>query len=233
MARKVQQQVEGKVRAIGYIRVSTDKQAEQGHSLDAQRAKLEAYASLYDLELVEVIVDEGASAKNLDRPELPRVLSALAEGRADAVLVTKLDRLTRSVRDLGELMERSQREGWSIRSVGEQLDTASAAGRLVVNILGAVSQWEREAIGERTSAAMQQMKREGLHTGGKVPFGYDCVEGKLVINEAQQTVIAEMRRRRANGESLRTIASWLTEEGHLPASGRWHAETVKTVIERD
>src|ERR1700722_6247794 len=93
-------------RTIAYLRVSTDKQADRGVSLDAQRAKVEAYASLYDLELVEVIVDAGASAKTLDRPGLSKALGMLKTGQADALLVVKLDRLTRSVRDLCELVER-------------------------------------------------------------------------------------------------------------------------------
>jgi len=90
-------------KAVGYIRVSTDKQAEQGVSLEAQHAKLTAYAQLYDLELVEVIVDAGVSAKTLEREGLQRALSMLRKGQVNALLVAKLDRLTRSVKDLGTL----------------------------------------------------------------------------------------------------------------------------------
>ena len=92
-------------KVIGYIRVSTDKQADHGISLDAQRAKLEAYASLYDICLTEIIVDAGVSAKTLQRPGLQRALSMLRKGQANALLVGKLDRLTRSVKDLGTLVE--------------------------------------------------------------------------------------------------------------------------------
>src|SRR5690349_820588 len=92
-------------KAVGYIRVSTDKQAEHGVSLEAQQAKLTAYAQLYDVELVEVIVDAGVSAKTLDRPGLQRALGMLRKGQANALLVAKLDRLTRSVKDLGALVE--------------------------------------------------------------------------------------------------------------------------------
>src|SRR2546430_8457594 len=100
MARTSKTTVES-TRAIGYIRVSTDKQAEHGVSLDAQQAKLAAYAALYDLTLVEVIVDAGVSAKTLDRPGLQRALAMLRKGQVTALLVAKLDRLTRSVEDLG------------------------------------------------------------------------------------------------------------------------------------
>lgn len=111
-----------KTRAIGYVRVSTDKQADHGISLDAQRAKIEAYASLYDLDLIEVIVDAGASAKTLDRPGLQRALTLLKSGKADALIVVKLDRLTRSVSDLGTLVEKHFQKA-ALLSVAEQIDT--------------------------------------------------------------------------------------------------------------
>ena len=133
-------------RTVAYLRVSTDHQADRGVSLEAQRAKVEAYASLYDLELVAVEVDAGASAKSLSgRPALSRALSMLEAGEADALLVVKLDRLTRSVRDLGALLDTFQAGGWELMSVSEQVDTRTAAGRLVLNVLASIFQWEREA----------------------------------------------------------------------------------------
>jgi len=118
-------------KTIAYLRVSTEKQADRGVSLDVQRAKLKAYAELYELELVEVIVDAGHSAKSLDRPGLQRALRMLKDGDAEALLVVKLDRLTRSVVDLGTLVERYFAPGKAaLLSVGEQIDTRSAAGRL-------------------------------------------------------------------------------------------------------
>jgi site-specific DNA recombinase len=142
-------------RVVAYVRVSTEQQAEQGLSLDAQQAKLTAYALLYDLDLVAVEVDAGVSAKTLQRPALQRALGALKAGQAKALLVVKLDRLTRSVKDLGVLVETYFLAGtWSLMSVSEQIDTRTAAGRMALNTLAAVSQWEPEAIGERTAQAM-------------------------------------------------------------------------------
>ena len=142
-------------RVIGYTRVSTDRQAEQGCSLEAQEEKIREYAKVYDLEVVEVITDAGASAKTLDRLGLQRALAMLKRGEADALVVTKLDRLTRRVVNLGELVEKYFVSGrWALMSVGEQIDTRSAGGRLVLNVLVSVAQWEREAIGERTSTAL-------------------------------------------------------------------------------
>src|SRR5215831_17502980 len=156
-----------KTRAVAYLRVSTEKQADKGVSLNAQRAKVVAYAQLYELELVDVVIDAGASAKTLDRPGLQRALEMLRAGQAEAFLVAKLDRLTRSVVHLGQLVEDYfAKDKWALLSVGEQIDTRSAAGRLVLNVLASVSQWEREAIGERTSAAMQHKASVGEYTGG-------------------------------------------------------------------
>jgi len=209
-------------RAVAYLRVSTDKQADKGCSLDAQRAKVEAYAALYDLQLVDVVVDAGVSAKSLDRPGLARALDMLRRGDADALLVVKLDRLTRSVRDLGDLVSGPFAPGKAaLLSVGEQIDTRSAAGRLVLNVLASVSQWEREAIGERTSTAMQHMKAEGRFLGGKVaPFGYAVDGDKLVPVEHEQATIARAVELVGEGRSLRAVAAALAGEGRVSRAGR-------------
>src|SRR6266849_3042786 len=160
-------------KAVGYIRVSTDKQAEHGVSLDAQQAKFAAYAALYDLTLVEVIVDAGVSAKTLDRPGLQRALGMLRKGEAHALLVAKLDRLTRSVKDLGTLVENYfSSDTITLLSVADNIDTRTAAGRLVLNVLASVSQWEREAIAERTTEALSHKRSKGEKLGGDVPYGY-------------------------------------------------------------
>lgn len=211
-----------RTRTVGYVRVSTEKQADKGVSLEAQQAKIRAYAELYALELVEVIVDSGVSAKSLERPGLARALNMLRSGKADALLVVKLDRLTRSVRDLGTLVEQyfADSNGPALLSVGEQVDTRTAGGRLVLNVLGAVSQWEREAIGERTSAAMRHMANQGVYTGGKAPFGFQLGEdGRLDHHADEQAVIGEARALRAAGLSLRAVAARLEAQGHRSRAG--------------
>lgn len=147
----------------------------------------------------------------------------LTRGQADAILVVKLDRLTRSVRDLGELVERYFAPGkWALLSVGEQIDTRSAAGRLVLNVLASVSQWEREAIGERTSAAMQYKASGGEYIGGAVPYGYRLgADGVCLEPEpAEQAVIAEARALRSEGRSLRAISGALDRRAMRARKGR-------------
>ena len=201
-------------KTIAYLRVSTDKQADKGISLEAQEEKARAYANLYDLDLIEVIIDAGESAKTLDRPGLQRALSMLKTGKAEALLVVKLDRLTRSVVDLGKLIETYFAPGKAaLMSVSEQIDTRSAAGRLVLNILASVSQWERETIGERTRDAMQHKQANGEYIGGEAPYGFKLVAGELIEDEAEQEVIQKAKAYHAEGLSLRKIAAELDKQG--------------------
>jgi DNA invertase Pin-like site-specific DNA recombinase len=212
-----------KTRTVAYLRVSTDKQADHGVSLEAQRAKVTAYAAIYDLELVDVIVDAGASAKTLEREGLTKALGMLRSGKADALLVVKLDRLTRSVRDLGTLVEKFfANSRWALLSVGEQVDTRTAAGRLVLNVLASVAQWEREATGERTSAALQHKAAEGEYTGGGAPYGFRIAEDgvRLVEVPEEQRVVGLARALRAEGRSLRAIARKLAHEALVSRTGR-------------
>lgn len=201
-------------KTIAYLQVSTDKQADKGISLEAQQDKAKAYASLYDLDLVEVIIDAGESAKTLERPGLQRALSMLKTGQADALLVVKLDRLTRSVVDLGKLIETYFAPGKAaLLSVSEQIDTRSAAGRPVLNILASVSQWERETIAERTRDAMRHKQSQGEYIGGGAPYGFELVNGDLVEDSFEQGVIQQARELRDSELSLAAVAKELDRRG--------------------
>ena len=152
------------MKVIAYCRVSTEEQATQSVSIQAQEAKVRQYCDLYGHDLAEVVIDAGQSAKSLNRPGLARVLAALEAGEVEGVVILKLDRLTRSVRDLGNLLETYFTKN-ALLSVMEQTDTSTAGGRFVLNLLISVSQWEREVIGERTSCALQHKKSLGIKLG--------------------------------------------------------------------
>lgn len=223
------------MRAIGYCRVSTEEQASSGLGLEAQEKRVRAFADLYELELVEVVTDAGVSAKTLDRPGLARALEQLRGGHAEALVVAKLDRLTRSVVHLGQLVEDyfSERGGAQLMSVGEQVDTRSAGGRLVLNVLMSVAQWEREAIGERTSAALQA-KRDRGERSGAIPFGYRVEGGVLLVEDREEQVaLLLMREHRAAGQSLRAIARALTERAYRPRGRVWHPASVASILATD
>ena len=222
------------MQAIGYVRVSTDRQAETGVSLEAQTARIRAMAVVHSAELLDVIVDGGESAKSLQRPGMERLLALVESKQVQAVIVAKLDRLTRSVRDLCELLERFEKRGVSLVSVAESLDTATAAGRLVINIMTAVSQWEREAIGERTRDALRHKRANGQRVGN-IHYGYRLSgDGAHVEPDAaEQAVLATIRDLRARRRSLREVARALNERGWRTRRGSpWRHEYVKNAIEQ-
>lgn len=232
--------VDMKTRVVAYVRVSSKEQVEDGVSLAAQRARVEAYALAMDLELVGVEEDAGLSAKTLaGRRGLERALKVLEEGRADGLLVVKLDRLTRSVRDLGHLVDRYFASRWSLLSVSDSIDTRTAAGRLILNVLTSVAQWEREATGERTRDALAHLKTEGVKIGGEA-LGWrrsDGVDGdgRRVVVSADEEVetIARIRELRSDGASLRAIARTLRSESRrTKRGGRWDGATVRKILMR-
>jgi DNA invertase Pin-like site-specific DNA recombinase len=219
-------------KAVGYCRVSTDYQADHGVSLDAQAHKIRAMAAVQDAELIDMIVDGGESGKSLQRPGIQRLIAMVDRREAQVVIIAKLDRLTRSVRDLGELLEGFQRRAVALVSVGESLDTGSAAGRLVLNVMASVSQWEREAIGERTRDALRHKRAQGLRVGN-VPFGYALGEDgvALVPRNDEQEVLTTIRLLRGQGRSLRQVAADLNARGLRTRSGSaWRHEYVANLL---
>jgi site-specific DNA recombinase len=203
------------MKAIGYVRVSTDKQADFGVSLEAQSDKITAMAVVQGCTLDEVIVDAGESAKSLKRPGMTRLLAAVDSGKIDTVIIAKLDRLTRSVADLAELLKRFARRDVSLVSVADSLDTRSAAGRLVLNIMISVSQWEREAIGERTRDAMAHKRAKGQRVG-TIPFGYRVSAqrvGPLEPDPREQEILARIHEWRNARCTMRQIAANLNSLG--------------------
>jgi len=148
------------MKLVAYLRTST---ATQDLGLEVQRDGVQAYAKLYGHELVQVLVEK-QSAKNLNRPQLQIALEMIADGAVDGIIIYKLDRLSRSVSDLSKLVD-GPLSGASLISVNEQLDTSSANGRLMLNILSSFSQHEREVLSERTSQALQALKKKGVKLG--------------------------------------------------------------------
>ena len=130
----------GPRRLIGYVRVSTDGQADNGVSLEEQRHRIARYAEMHGHVLVGFEVDAGVSGKTLARPGFQRALRRLRQGEADGLVAVKLDRLTRSIKDAIHLVGRADREGWSLHSLSESLDTSNAVGRFTVHLLGALAE---------------------------------------------------------------------------------------------
>ncbi len=207
----------GSVRAITYLRVSTDEQADSGNGIEAQRATVSAALAARDWPLVAELVDEGRSAKDLNRPALREALARLEAGDAEALVVAKLDRLSRSVLDFAAITERAKKRGWAVVTLDVDVDTSTPTGELVANITSSVAQWERRIIAARTSEAMQAMKARGVRLGRPV----------TLADGVRRRIAAEW----AAGDSLRVIAGRLNAEAVPTArAGRWHASTVRAVL---
>ncbi len=177
------------------------------------------------------IEDAGASAKTLNRDGLQDALGRLERGEAGALIVTNLDRLTRSVSDLATLIE-NHFTRFSLVSVGEQIDTSTAVGRLVLNVLMSVAQWEREAISERTKTALQHKKRNGERVGS-IPYGYHLgADGVMLeVDAEEQEITQAVRELHSAGLSLCKIAAQLTAIGYKSRSGgTFHHQTVRNII---
>jgi len=219
---------------VGYVRVSTTEQADRGVSLDAQRTRLKAYCDAHGLALLRVEEDAGVSARRTsNRPALQRALRSLARGEASGLVAVKLDRLSRTTRDVLDLVARAEKEAWALHSIDERLDTSSPQGRFVVTVLGALAQLEREQAAERTRTAMAELRRQGRRISGKAPFGFRFDRGRVVEVEREQEVLARMRRLAGEGAGCYRIATVLNAEGKInPRTGLpWFWGTVRAILE--
>jgi len=220
------------MRVIGYVRVSTEEQASSGCSLVAQADKIRSYCGLYGISLVDIIEDAGQSAKNLGRPGLQQALAMLDAQDVEGIVISKLDRLTRSVRDWALLIERYFGGKASLLSVDDKIDTASAAGRVVLNLLVCISQWERETIGERTATALRHRQRQGIHVGS-VPYGAQIRAGKLIEDEQELRAVTLALHYRKQMMPYRQIAEeFIRLEIPTKRGGHWRAQTIRQIILR-
>lgn len=220
------------MRLVGYARVSTDAQAEEGLSLAVQRTSLKSYADALGHQLVATFEDS-ASGKDLKRSGLQGAFDHLDQGEADGLLVMKLDRLTRSVRDLADIVAQRFSGGSKLLSVKEQIDTSTSNGNLMLNIMMSVAQWEREVISERTAEALA-LKRERGQRAGEIPFGMRLADDGVHLepHPGEQRAIELIQELRAAGRSLRWIVREL-EARSVPARGsRWHLTTVARIVKR-
>ena len=225
------------MRVVGYIRVSSEDQARDGVSLDAQREKVRLFAELHGLDLAEVVTDAAVSAKTLDRPGLSRVLAMLDAGEVGGVIVWKLDRLTRHLGDWSHLIDHyfGEQAGRSLMSVSESIDTRTAAGRMVLNIMMTVAQWERETIVERTRSAMQFKRSRGERISRRLPYGARLADdGRTLIAAPDETAAAaEAAALQAAGWSLRRIAAELARRGVPTKTGcPWTFSGVRSLLKR-
>lgn len=200
------------MKAAIYTRVSSEDQAREGYSLAAQLERLKAYCESQGWSIYDIYTDEGISAKNTERPELQRMLMDARHKAFDVILVYRLDRLTRNVGDLYNLLQVFDKSGVGFKSATEVFDTTNAMGRLFVTIIGALAQWERENMGERIKMGLNQKTRSGEWFNKSVPYGYRYVDKKLEIVENEAEHIRMLFAQYIGGIGIHRLANWMSEQ---------------------
>jgi len=196
-----------------YTRVSTEDQAKEGFSLEAQRERLAAYCVARDWPVAGQYVDDGHTGRNIRRPAYQRMMAE--RDQWDAILVIKMDRIHRNARNFMEMMDNLGEWGKDFVSATESLDTSTAMGRFVMDIIQRIAQLESEQIGERVYMGMSQKAKTGPGIlGFHSPLGYELADGRLMIKEEEASIVREIFDLCADGRTLEEIAAGLNEEGH-------------------
>lgn len=213
-----------------YVRVSTEEQAKEGYSIAAQKEKLKAYCISQGWANYKFYIDEGKSAKDIHRPSLELMLRHIEQGIINTVLVYRLDRLTRSVRDLYSLLDYFDKYNAVFRSATEVYDTGSATGRLFITLVAAMAQWERENLGERVKMGQVEKARQGQYSA-PAPFGFTKEGEYLVKNPKEGEILLDMIDKIKKGYSLRKLADYLDESDAVPKRGyKWHITSILTML---
>jgi len=218
--------------AIGYVRVSTEQQASEGVSLEAQRAKIEHWCKANDYELVNVYVDAGISGKSMDkRPGLLDALKSLKKGMA--LVSYSLSRLARSTKDALSIGESVAKKKADMVSLTEQIDTTTAAGKMMFQMLSVLAEFERNLVAERTTNALQHKKRTGQKYTNQTPYGFEAIEGRLVQVQQEAEIVAEIQAARSSGSTLQFIADGLNGRGIPTKTGKqWAPATIHLLLKR-
>lgn len=219
------------MKALGYVRVSTDEQAREGISLDNQKAKIESYCTLHDLELVGIVEDAGKSGKDLNREGIQQLMELVKKHRTHAIVVYKLDRLSRRVIDTLTLIELFQKHSVAFHSLTESIDTSSALGKFFLNVMASLAQMERDLISERTKDALQH-KISKNERAGQIPYGWILSsDGKTLmpVSEQQET-ISLIKDLHSQGCSYRSICRELEKNGYEPVGAKWHHQSIKNIL---
>jgi site-specific DNA recombinase len=219
------------LRTAIYIRVSTEDQAREGYSIQMQKDKLQAYCISQGWDIEDFYIDDGYSAKDLNRPEMKRMIANIEQGMIDCVLVYRLDRLTRSVLDLHNLLKLFEKHNCKFKSATEVYDTTTAMGRMFITVVAALAQWERENTAERVKANMYQMVKEGKYPGGKVNFGYKLENGKIQPNEEEVAIVNTIFDLYLEGNGDNRTATLLNSMGYRTRSGKlWTGKQVRDIL---
>ena len=218
------------MKAAIYTRVSTEDQAKEGFSLDAQLEKLRAYCKARDWDIAGEYIDDGYSGRNTKRPAYKRLLDDFEKW--DMLLVIKMDRIHRNSKNFMIMMENLKKHNKEFVSMTESLDTSTAMGRFVMDIIQRIAQLESEQIGERVYDGMhQKAKMNSGNLGFNIPYGYNYENSSLLINEIEASYVNDIFHMYLSGKSMKKIADFLNENNVSTKKNRnWGSETISKIL---
>ena len=208
------------MQVIGYVRVSTEEQGQSGAGIEAQKSAIFEEAQRRGWEDVTIVEDIGLSGRDLNRPGIQAALEVLRQGEASALVVAKLDRLSRSMLDFAGIMEVAQRQGWAVVALDCSVDTTTPAGEAMAHVMATFAQFERRLIGQRTREALAEKKKQGVRLG-RPP----AISSKIA---------KRIERERRRGATLREIADGLNrDQVPTPRGGKeWRPSSLERVLRR-
>ena len=213
--------MEERKRACIYVRVSTEAQEADGYSLEEQERLCKSAIESKEWEYIRTYCDGGYSGQTMERPALQELMADVSSGKVDAVMIYKLDRLSRSQKDTLTIIEDYLLPNRvDIVSLKETLDTSTPWGRAMIGILASFNQLDRETIVMRTTMGRRAKAKSGGYTGGKTPYGYRAERKELVVDPAEAEMVREVFRLHREGKSYRDIAKELEYEGYIGREGR-------------
>jgi site-specific DNA recombinase len=216
-----------------YIRVSTEEQAVKGNSLYEQEERGIAYCKAMGWRQPVIYIDDGYSAKDINRPELTRLLESVQNKEHDTVITTKLDRLSRRLLDILKLVDYFEKNSCSYASISESFDTSTSAGKLSLQVLGAVAEFERERIRERVRDNLMSLARQGKLIS-KASYGYNVVDGQLEVNLEESLIVKNIFKWTLEGLGPLPIAGRLNQMGIKSKNGKtWDEKTVRRLLESE
>ena len=213
-----------------YTRVSTDDQAKEGFSLDAQLNKLESYCNARDWDVFDIYVDDGYSGRNVKRPAYKKLIDDIDQW--DILLVLKMDRIHRNSKNFMMMMEELNKNEKEFVSMMESLDTSTAMGRFVMDIIQRIAQLESEQIGERVYIGMDQKASSNQgYLGFNIPFGYDYEDNKLMVNKQESEIVNKIYSLYLTGKSLGFISELLNNQKiNTKRRGFWAKKTISSIL---
>jgi site-specific DNA recombinase len=210
-----------------YIRVSTQEQAQEGYSISAQKERLMAYCAVQGWTDFKFYIEEGVSAKDTNRPQLQQLMNDVKKGKINMILVYRLDRFTRSVRDLYNLLETLDKYKCAFKSATELYDTSNAMGRMFIGLVALLAQWETENLSERVKMALKEKVANDGERVGNIPYGFDLNEQEKLVANEKASVVLTMIEKYKSGMSAHRIAKYLNKTN---SDRVWHPQGVIRVL---